>query len=45
MRRKLADAKAGKAEGTTDGYLDLFGQQASPSSKKKGKRDGKHIAR
>jgi len=43
MRRKLADIKADKAEGTSDGSLALFGQQASSSSKRKGKREWKHI--
>ena len=43
MRHKLADTKAGKAEGTSDGPLALFDQQASSSSKRQGMRDGKHI--
>ena len=43
MRRKLADAIAFKAEGISDGSLSLFGQQALSSSKRKGKRDGRHI--
>jgi len=45
MQCRLADAKAGKAEGSSDGSLALFGQQASSSSKGKGKRDRKHITR
>jgi len=43
MWRRLADTKAGKAEGSSDGSLALFGQQASSSSMGKGKRDMKHI--
>ena len=43
MLRRLADVKAGKAEGVSDGSLALFGQQVSSSSKGKGKRDSKHI--
>jgi len=40
---KLADAGPGKAEGTSDGSLALFDQQASSSPKGQGKRDGKYI--
>jgi len=40
MRRKL---RAGKAEGTLDGSLTLFGQRAPSSSKGKGKKGWKHI--
>jgi len=42
MRRRLADAKADNAEGASDGSLALFGQQASSSSKGKGKRQEAH---
>ena len=42
IRCKLADAKASKAEETSDRSLALFGQQASSSSKRKGKRREAH---
>jgi len=45
MRRKLADAKDGKAGGTSDSSLALFGQSASSSSKGKGKERKKRDLR
>jgi len=45
MRRKLADAKDGKAGGTLDGSPALFGQSASLPSKGKGKERKKRDLR
>ena len=39
MRQKLRATKAGKAEGTSDGNVALFGQQSADKGKGKRKRD------